>query len=92
MERTSALGRELKKLKRNYDLFLLFLPVVAFYVIFKYIPMYGVLLAFKDYKMKLGILSSPWAPSLPIPVISTPMASSPAVLATDSKRTSTEGQ
>lgn len=61
MERTSALGRELKKLKRNYDLFLLFLPVIAFYVIFKYIPMYGVLLAFKDYKMKLGILSSPWA-------------------------------
>ena len=34
------------------------LPVVAYYVIFAYIPMGGILLAFKDYQIKLGIFSS----------------------------------
>ena len=35
-------------------------PVLLYYIIFSYVPMYGVLLAFKDYKIKLGILGSPW--------------------------------
>lgn len=35
-------------------------PVVVYYVIFAYTPMYGVLLAFKNYRVKLGILGSPW--------------------------------
>ena len=34
--------------------------VMLYYIIFSYVPMYGVLLAFKDYKIKLGILGSPW--------------------------------
>ena len=33
---------------------------MLYYIIFSYVPMYGVLLAFKDYKIKLGILGSPW--------------------------------
>jgi putative aldouronate transport system permease protein len=36
------------------------LPGVAFYVIFLYIPIYGVTLAFKEYSYALGILKSPW--------------------------------
>ena len=36
------------------------LPIVAYYIIFAYVPMYGVTLAFKDYIIKKGILGSPW--------------------------------
>ena len=38
----------------------MFLPVFLYYLIFSYVPMYGILLAFKNYKVKLGILHSPW--------------------------------
>ena len=41
--------------------YLMVLPAVVVTIIFSYIPMYGVTLAFKDYSMKLGILGSPWA-------------------------------
>ncbi len=39
---------------------LLFLPAVLYYFIFHYVPIYGVLIAFKNYKFSLGILGSPW--------------------------------
>lgn len=39
---------------------LLALPGLIYYIIFHYIPMYGVIIAFKDYKIKLGIMGSPW--------------------------------
>ena len=57
-------GLRLKKdLRRNYQAYLLFLPVLAFYLIFAYKPMYGILIAFKDYSPMKGILGSPWAAS-----------------------------
>lgn len=37
------------------------LPVLAFYIIFLYGPMYGALIAFKQYTPRLGIAGSPWA-------------------------------
>jgi putative aldouronate transport system permease protein len=36
------------------------LPGMLWYFIFRYIPMYGVVMAFKDYKIRLGILGSEW--------------------------------
>ncbi|MGI5899962.1 MAG: ABC transporter permease subunit [Christensenellales bacterium] len=45
---------------RYYDLTLMFLPVIAYFLLFKYGPMYGLVLAFKDFKIKAGILGSPW--------------------------------
>lgn len=36
------------------------LPVVIYYVIFHYVPMYGVQIAFKDYNIKKGIWDSAW--------------------------------
>ncbi|MFK7694545.1 sugar ABC transporter permease, partial [Paenibacillus sp. HJGM_3] len=36
------------------------LPVVAYYIIFYYAPMYGLQIAFKDFSPGLGILDSPW--------------------------------
>jgi putative aldouronate transport system permease protein len=40
--------------------YLLLLPAIVWYALFCYRPMYGVLLAFKDYKFNLGIIGSPW--------------------------------
>lgn len=47
--------------KTNWQLYVIFLlPAVLLTVIFKYIPMGGILIAFKDYNVRLGILGSPW--------------------------------
>ena len=40
--------------------YIMLAPVVAWYLIFCYMPMYGVTLAFKTYNYNLGILGSPW--------------------------------
>ncbi|MCR4620712.1 MAG: ABC transporter permease subunit [Clostridiales bacterium] len=39
---------------------IMILPVLAQFIIFKYLPLYGVTLAFKDYRILEGISSSPW--------------------------------
>ncbi|MEK5059013.1 sugar ABC transporter permease [Paenibacillus sp. FSL H7-0326] len=44
----------------NWELYLLFLPVLAYFIIFHYIPMYGVQIAFKDFIANKGIMGSPW--------------------------------
>ena len=49
-----------KGYRKHYALALMFLPVVAYFVIFKYVPMYGVTLAFKNFNISKGILASPW--------------------------------
>lgn len=53
-----------KRLKRdlfiNKSLYLLVLPVVIFYIIFHYKPMYGAIIAFKQYAPAKGVLGSPW--------------------------------
>ena len=49
-----------KSIKRNYDLYLMLIPVIAYYAVFCYGPMYGLQIAFKDYSPALGILKSPW--------------------------------
>jgi putative aldouronate transport system permease protein len=36
------------------------LPGLAVLIIFSYVPMYGILIAFKNYKVNLGIMGSPW--------------------------------
>lgn len=41
-------------------LLLLTLPALAYYIIFCYIPMGGILIAFKDYSPRMGIFNSPW--------------------------------
>jgi len=42
------------------ELFLLILPGIIWYIVFAYIPIYGLSLAFKQYKANLGIFRSPW--------------------------------
>ncbi len=48
------------RLAKDYQLYLLVLPALIWYVLFAYVPMYGVQIAFKDYSGALGILGSPW--------------------------------
>ncbi len=47
-------------LRRNRYIYLMLAPVIAYYVIFHYGPMYGAIIAFKDYSPAQGILGSPW--------------------------------
>ncbi|WP_374706689.1 ABC transporter permease [Paenibacillus sp. J2TS4] len=49
-----------RSVRRNWELYLLLIPVIAYYVIFKYVPMYGVQIAFKDFMASKGIWGSPW--------------------------------
>lgn len=47
-------------LRKNIFLYILALPGVVAALVFSYAPMYGLLLAFKDFNFKSGILGSPW--------------------------------
>lgn len=38
----------------------MFIPVILYFVIFHYVPMYGVVIAFEDYLPRMGILGSKW--------------------------------
>ncbi len=49
-----------KKRKIHYQLWLMSLPAIIFFVIFHYAPMYGVVIAFKDYRIAKGIWESEW--------------------------------
>lgn len=45
---------------RNWSLYVLVIPVLVFYVLFHYKPMYGAIIAFKEYTPALGVAKSPW--------------------------------
>ncbi|MCI8951237.1 MAG: sugar ABC transporter permease [Lachnospiraceae bacterium] len=45
---------------RNRSLYIMVIPVILFYFLFHYRPMYGAVIAFKDYTPALGVASSPW--------------------------------
>ena len=60
-KKKESLGIRLwKNMKKNWILYVMIAPVAVYYIVFAYTPMYGILLAFKNYKVKLGILGSPW--------------------------------
>lgn len=50
----------LKRIIRQWDLQLMVVPALLFIIVFSYIPMYGVLMAFQDYNMFKGFTASPW--------------------------------
>lgn len=49
-----------RRLRRDKWLYLLLTPGVLYFIIFKYVPMWGVLLAFKNYQPFLGFWKSEW--------------------------------
>lgn len=46
--------------KKYRSVYLFLIPVLAYYIIFKYMPIYGIQLAFKDFSIAKGITGSPW--------------------------------
>ncbi|NQX61735.1 sugar ABC transporter permease [Paenibacillus qinlingensis] len=50
----------LKQWKRGKYLFLLFLPTLLFYLLFKYVPMFGLVISLKNYNLFKGVWASEW--------------------------------
>lgn len=59
--KTSFSSRLYRDMRRNWQVYLMALPVLIFYTVFCYRPMYGAIIAFKDFSPKLGIMGSHWA-------------------------------
>lgn len=49
-----------KDLRRYHDAYILVIPVILFYILFDYKTMYGVIIAFKDFRPAAGIIGSDW--------------------------------
>jgi len=54
------LGSHLRRALRSWQLYVLLTPAVVFVLLFKYWPMYGAQIAFRDYDPSLGFSGSPW--------------------------------
>lgn len=53
--------RNIKKaIFKNWQLYLMFLPVLIYFIVFYYMPMYGIQIAFKNFSGSKGIWGSPW--------------------------------
>jgi putative aldouronate transport system permease protein len=68
MDKNKVIGKKVscsfllkQDLKRNVHIYIIVLPVVLYYLVFHYFPMYGALIAFKDFRPSLGVWGSPWA-------------------------------
>ncbi len=57
----SRLARGTRYFLAHRYLYLLLIPCVTYFIIFHYLPMYGLVIAFKDFKFSKGILGSPWS-------------------------------
>lgn len=57
---SNEMARKMKRIRNDKLLYLLLLPVLAWYVVFCYLPMAGVTLAFRDYRFDTGLWHSPW--------------------------------
>ena len=53
----ARLGRELRQ---HYILYLMVLPGIAYFLVFQYYPMFGAIIAFKNYQVLQGFIGSPW--------------------------------
>ena len=58
---TTGLQRIIGSMRKHWQIYVLVIPALIWYLIFAYYPMAGLQLAFKTYKAKLGIWGSPWS-------------------------------
>lgn len=58
--KSQQMTKLLYKLYQNRYLYLLLMPGLIFMLIFRYLPMGGLIIAFKDYMIRRGIMGSPW--------------------------------
>jgi putative aldouronate transport system permease protein len=57
---STGLASVWRHIKRDRQLLILFIPCIVFYVLFRYGPLYGLIIAFKDYDVYEGIMNSEW--------------------------------
>lgn len=57
LAKKGGFGRDLKK---NSPLLIMCIPGLIFFILFHYLPMFGIIIAFKQYRFDLGIWGSPW--------------------------------
>lgn len=50
----------LRRIVQHKFLYMMLLPCIVFFIVFSYIPMGGLMLAFKEYQFNKGIIGSPW--------------------------------
>lgn len=50
-----------RDLIKNRYIYIMLIPVITYFLVFHYVPMFGVQIAFKDFSIAKGILDSPWA-------------------------------
>ncbi|WP_339316747.1 ABC transporter permease subunit [Paenibacillus sp. FSL R10-2734] len=50
----------IKRLYEHRLLYVLLVPALLYFAVFCYVPLYGIILAFKEFNFRLGILNSPW--------------------------------
>ena len=58
--RSGSFQRKLRCIARNWELYLFLIPTIAYFLIFRYYPMYGIQIAFRNFKSTKGILGSQW--------------------------------
>jgi putative aldouronate transport system permease protein len=56
-----GMGKTLKLMRRNWILYVFLIPAAVYIATFMYAPMYGLIIAFKDFSPAQGIMGSPWA-------------------------------
>jgi putative aldouronate transport system permease protein len=60
IKRGTPLKQKASRLLKSYQLYLFVLPAVLYYVLFHYVPLYGIQIAFKNFLAFKGIAGSPW--------------------------------
>lgn len=59
--RDVSFGMKIKKeWKRNYCLYIMAIPIILYFVLFKYVPMFGLTIAFKNFSIAKGVFGSEW--------------------------------
>ncbi len=56
----SLAARWRRSLRRHWQLYLLIIPPLLYFVVFKYVPMSNIVIAFKNYSVVRGVWESPW--------------------------------
>ena len=59
-EKRTIFKRISEELKRNYILYLMAIPILLYFALFCYLPMSGLVIAFKRYSVAQGVFGSPW--------------------------------
>ena len=59
-EQHSLMKRVGRRIRNEWILWLMLLPGLLFFIIFKYVPMYGVVMAFQNFRLARGFFRSPW--------------------------------